>query len=153
MKLLPYRNFISYPSYGIDEADGTFVTKSDFLQVTNWYRQNGVSRSDYSPWMRFLYARGWIRFFFNRVEKILQFNIYYKDLVYIQNITLVITLHPFKIRVHKTVHKSVNICSPKRSWYLYQVVTQKWCASKGQYLSFDMFKAFDYIESSHKSDF
>ncbi|XP_023331306.1 uncharacterized protein LOC111703561 isoform X3 [Eurytemora carolleeae] len=25
------RNFVSYPSYGIDEADGTFVTKSDFL--------------------------------------------------------------------------------------------------------------------------
>lgn len=25
------RNFISFPSYGIDEADGTFITKSDFL--------------------------------------------------------------------------------------------------------------------------
>jgi hypothetical protein len=30
--MIDTRNFVSFPSYGIDEADGTFITKSDFLQ-------------------------------------------------------------------------------------------------------------------------
>ena len=32
-RLRSIRNFVAYPNSGIDDADGTFVTKSEFLQV------------------------------------------------------------------------------------------------------------------------
>ena len=40
------------------------------------------------------------------------------------------------------------------AWYiLYWMATNNRCARKGQSLLFDLYKAFDKIESSHKSDF
>ena len=37
-RLRSIRNFVAYPNSGIDDADGTFVTKSEFLQVPSFLR-------------------------------------------------------------------------------------------------------------------